>query len=264
MNTTTVESGNRFLLANYDVPPANDGPLAPPPAASFLDVYGRVRFSQGGERLYTDLPLATGTQLSATFPYVSSAATFPIASDVPHVHFVDGGYYDNDGTGSAIEFLRSALDGLPAGNAPVRIVLVEIRNSPETPPPSDGKPWNLANQIIAPLEAFYGAGHASVTARNRNDLILLEGAYKGRLDMLAHIVIADQCAVQDVRTDPLNWSLTPAQQEEVVTSANQSDNLAKYARIRAYFAPPGQHPAAGPAQDQSGAQAAPVPCGVAE
>ena len=264
MNTTTVESGNRFLLANYDVPPANDGPLAPPPAASFLDVYGRVRFSQGGESLYTDLPLATGTQLSATFPYVSSAATFPIASDVPHVHFVDGGYYDNDGTGSAIEFLRSALDGLPAGTAPVRIVLVEIRNSPETPPPSDGKPWNLANQIIAPLEAFYGAGHASVTARNRNDLILLEGAYKGRLDMLAHIVIADQCAVQDVRTDPLNWSLTPAQQEEVVTSANQSDNLAKYARIRAYFAPPGQHPAAGPAQGQSAAQAAPVPCGVAE
>ena len=267
MNTTTVEGGDRYLLANYQIPYHDDGPLVPPPAESFLEMYGAVRFPQGGASLYTDLPLATGAQLSATFPYVSSAATFPAASNALHIHFVDGGYYDNDGTGSAIEFLRSALNGLPAGHPPVRIVLVEIRNSPtspEMPPASSSRPWNLANQLVAPLEAFYGAGHESVTARNRNDLILLEGAYKDRLDMLAHIVIADKCAVQDVSTDPLNWSLTPAQQQEVVDSANQPDILAEYARVKAYFASPGQLPAANAPASQSVAQAAPQPCTVVD
>ncbi|HUA98348.1 MAG TPA: hypothetical protein VMA34_08485, partial [Terracidiphilus sp.] len=204
------------------------------------EMYGAVQFPQSGQSLYTDLPLATGAQLSATFPYVSSAATFPAAS-APHFHFVDGGYYDNDGTGSAIEFLRSALDGLPAGSPPVHIVLVEIRNSPETPPPAGaGPPWNLLGQVAAPLEAFYGAGHESVTARNRNALVLLKQAYQGRLDMLAHIVIADSCAVASVHTDPLNWSLTPAQQQEVVNSADLEMNVERYEKVLSYFVPRGQ------------------------
>lgn len=240
MNTTVVEGGDRYLLANYWVPTPKDGPLVPPPADSFLEMYGAVQFPQSGQSLYTDLPLATGAQLSATFPYVSSAATFPAAS-APHFHFVDGGYYDNDGTGSAIEFLRSALDGLPAGSPPVHIVLVEIRNSPETPPPAGaGPPWNLLGQVAAPLEAFYGAGHESVTARNRNALVLLKQAYQGRLDMLAHIVIADSCAVASVHTDPLNWSLTPAQQQEVVNSADLEMNVERYEKVLSYFVPRGQ------------------------
>lgn len=77
MNTTTVEGGYRVLLANYWVPGTKQNPLIPPPADSFLEMYGGVRFGQGAESRYTDLPLATGAQLSATFPYVSSAATFP-------------------------------------------------------------------------------------------------------------------------------------------------------------------------------------------
>ncbi|MGH9604234.1 MAG: hypothetical protein ACRD3N_00905 [Terracidiphilus sp.] len=260
MNTTTVEGGDRFLLANYAVPPYHDGPLVPPPAESFLQIYGGFRFPSGGQSLYTDLPLATGAQLSATFPYVSSAATFPNAAGARHMHFVDGGYYDNDGTGSAIEFLRSALDGLPADSKPVRIVLVEIRNSPAagSAPGSSSSPWNLVDQLVAPLEAFYGAGHESVTARNRNDLVLLEGAYKGRLKMLAHIVIADECSVQNVHTDPLNWSLTPKQQEEVVNSADLPDNVKKYARVGSFFKTGGQLPSGIAAGAQVAEQSTPA------
>lgn len=185
---------------------------------------------------------------------------------MPHFHFVDGGYYDNDGTGSAIEFLRSALDGLPAGSPPVHIVLVEIRNSPAASfaPPSSNEPWNLLDQLLAPVEAFDGAGHERVTARNRKDLILLKAAYKGKLDLLAHIVIADDCTVQSVHTDPLNRSLTPLQQEEVVNSAELPMNMEKYAKVRSYFVPAGQLTAASSPGTQPAAQTHTHSCTPAE
>jgi hypothetical protein len=251
MNTTTVEGGERFLLANYQIPPHEPNPLIPQPAKSFLQTYGSVEFPSNGQSLYTDLPLATGAQLSATFPYVSSAARFPSEGKVTVTHFVDGGYYDNDGTASAIEFLRMALNdpklklkapaAVPQGSmgapsAKLKILLIEIRNSgdPSASPAEQNAPWDLVDQAMAPLNAFWNAGHQSVTGRNRNDLELLTVAYQDRLD-LKHIVIDDQhnspqniCPGNDDKTDPLNWSLTPAQQCEVDQSANQPSNRQIY------------------------------------
>jgi hypothetical protein len=291
MNTTTVEDGNRLLLANYRIPQIEVNPLVPRPAESFLDVYGGQHPGPQhpgtqGEQLFSDLPLATAAQLSATFPYVSSAATFPALNKEQTVHFVDGGYYDNDGTASAIEFLRFALDGskllsagkaaaggkgtggmkpsaggnTPASKPPLRVLLVEIRNSPDTatgPGPQALKPdpngncnaWGLSDQLMAPLKAFYGGGHDSVTGRNRNDLLLLERAYKDRL-FLQHFIIVDNASEVDevscspknpdkdaskkAVTDPLNWSLTPKQQNEVVDSAKKYAGT--YTQIRTCFA----------------------------
>ncbi len=243
MNTTTVEGGDRFLLANYQLPyytAPNYNPLIPQPAESFLEVYSAAQFEQNDRARFPDLPLATGAQLSATFPYVSSAATFPAVHSMQGVHFVDGGYYDNDGTASAIEFLRAALEGLPKGAPQVQIVLVEIRNSPDSPARTNCcaawssnpsvEPWNLAAQLLAPLQAFYSAGHDSVTDRNRNALNLFTQAYSNKVSVL-HVVIDDEDSVNDVRTDPLNWSLTPAQQTEVMRSATSATNKNKYCQV---------------------------------
>jgi hypothetical protein len=263
MNTTTVEGGERFLLANYQISPHQPNPLIPQPAESFLQTFGSVQFLQDGKSRYTDLPLATGAQLSATFPYVSSAAGFPYVSGMKSSHFVDGGYYDNDGTASAIEFLTTALDGLSPqhAKAKVKVLLIEIRNSPAdvrvdessdawTPNQNNAvKPWNLLDQVAAPLQAFYSAGHESVTARNRVDLQLMIGAYQDKMD-LEHIVITDEhhggknkCTGSDDTSDPLNWSLTPAQQCEVDKSATQDANLKKYQAVLDWFLANISHPA---------------------
>jgi len=242
MNTTTVENGERFLLANYRIPAMIQEDYR---ARSFLATY-----SNADNR--ADLPLATAAQMSATFPVVSSAGRVPWALDPSPaaVHFVDGGYYDNDGTASAIEFLKYALispaptkceSGIPAGKSmsaqnadksascPLRIVLIEIRNSgdvgpsaPEsTPDHSDGTHrWNLDDQALAPVEAFMNAGHESVTGRNRVTLALLEEALAGKVQ-IRHIVISDDYAKDRTQTDPLSWSLTPEQQGEVWGSANK-------------------------------------------
>jgi hypothetical protein len=270
MNTTSVEDGQRFLLANYDVPELklDYGPNYR--ARSFLGTFGSA------DSHWADLPLVTAAQMSATFPYVSSAARVPmdVDNDVSSVHFVDGGYYDNDGTASAIEFMRYALaspslpslpsgekQGLSAirakvagGRHPVRVLWIEIRNSgdaqcspapqkggqpvcvtiddpgtgPETPGDHSGgdtpEPWNALSQISGPLLAFWQAGHGSVTARNRIDLGLLEHQLSGLLEV-HRVIFADARTVTVTGTDPLNWSLTPAQRREVIESADPDSTL---------------------------------------
>ena len=151
MNTTSYEDGLRFLLANYRIPDpdtSQDWPDTRPnyKARSFLATYSTGKRKAGA--FTPDLPLATAAQLSAAFPYISSAARVPMSIDnqVNAAHFVDGGYYDNDGTGSVLEFLRYALARTPsvgkdvceawskeeetkASSRKLRILLIEIRNS---------------------------------------------------------------------------------------------------------------------------------------
>jgi hypothetical protein len=226
MNTTTVEDGERFLLANYRIPDGAVYSEGTYKSRSFLASFP-------GKDGKTDLPLATAAQLSATFPYVSSAARVPLSVDSANnsVHFVDGGYYDNDGTASVIEFLRYALASDQV-NAPVKILLIEIRNSGDVRPSSPENkpdqteskyPWNFDDQSTAPLLAFWQAGHESVTIRNRVALELLEQVFGHKLK-LARVVFADSNSKEAVGTDPLNWSLTPRQRKEVRESAGNLED----------------------------------------
>ncbi|WP_213804370.1 hypothetical protein [Granulicella sp. dw_53] len=118
LNTTAVETGGRFLLSNYQIPknfiPGND--LLP--AESFLHAYGEPCESDH-HRPYADLPIATAARLSATFPLVSSASRVPALYADHAYHFVDGGYYDNDGTASVIEFVNAALASAKAPQTPI-------------------------------------------------------------------------------------------------------------------------------------------------
>lgn len=223
MNTTTAEMGDRFLLANYRLPHYQVGLIEGAPAESFLDIFN------GDEK--PDLPLATAAQMSATFPMVSSSARFPMkyTKAADSAHFVDGGYYDNDGTSSAIEFLRYSLDK-PADPSSVsgqaatdeeqvevvqqrlapggklKILLIEIRNSADTDAPDQqaipfalhptgnmtpAKPSGVLGQLAFPLEGLWSAGHDSVTGRNRNGLDLLVQGHTQNLQ-LHQIIFDDQ------------------------------------------------------------------------
>jgi hypothetical protein len=195
--------------------------------------------------------------MSATFPYVSSQARVPRALDnAPNsVHFADGGYYDNDGTATAIEFFRYAFtprdanDKAPAGK--VRVLLIEIRNSDEIAGSSgDATPdhtfdakanpeplWNFFNQAVGPLEGFWNAGHESDTARDQAGLELLEHAYSAQLEVHA-IVFGDTCATTRAKTDPLNWSLTPVQQNEVMLTSSGDAMKKRYAKAKEWFEKP--------------------------
>jgi hypothetical protein len=133
MNTTVAEDGDRFLLANYkvdklpaDINQVGGTPITTVPAASFLDVYNQNAGGDVPQDQQANILLATAARLSATFPYVSSAGR--IASNALTTlrcargasHFVDGGYFDNDGTATAIEFLQHAFSASTQANTSPR------------------------------------------------------------------------------------------------------------------------------------------------
>ena len=123
LNTTVAETGGRFLLSNYMVPAVTPPPINTEflPAESFLQAYAQdpcCANGPHGEKLFADLPLSTAARLSATFPVVSSATRIPRQYAKAASHFLDGGYFDNDGTASAIEFLYSVMEKRVAGPTP--------------------------------------------------------------------------------------------------------------------------------------------------
>jgi hypothetical protein len=266
MNATSYEDGLRFLLANYRIPDPDTGqdwPDARPnyKARSFLATYSTGTGKAG--TFTPDLPLATAAQLSAAFPYISSAARVPLSVEerVNAPHFVDGGYYDNDGTASVLEFLRYALARPPrigkdvcqvwtkeeeakAGSRKLRILLIEIRNSGDDNGgefdqwpnhTSATAPANLLTQLFIPPLGLWQAGHESVTGRNRVFLAELERALADRLE-IHRVVFADTHAIPDVHTDPLSWSLTPSQRREVQHSATSAPEVKRqYREALAWF-----------------------------
>ena len=180
---------------------------------------------------------------------------------------MDGGYYDNDGTSSVIEFLRYALEGpldpnersddanypktvasklTKISHGKLRVILIEIRNSqdndlpqrtvttPRVTEPSftaDPKtdPPGLLEQLGFPLEGFWNAGHGSVTGRDRNGLDLLIKAQWPDL-ALRHIIVdnvTDPTSQFGIKSadNPLSWSLTPHEREQIRESADPGNGL---------------------------------------
>jgi hypothetical protein len=186
------------------------------PADSFLQVYTKAN-AQGQ---YPDLPLATAARLSATFPIVSSATRIPAEFADHAYHFVDGGYYDNDGTASAIEFIKSGLDNSTLGSGKdgrLKVVLFEIRDddgstvsdennlASQSQNTADKRGWTQINQLTAPLSGMWAAGHESISMRNRRELCILEQAYASRLD-IHHVVFTipndpDQLVAAELEPD---------------------------------------------------------------
>jgi hypothetical protein len=266
LNTTVAESGGRFLLSNYRVPSAIT--TIPPnteflPAESFLQAYAQdpcCANGPHGEKLYADLPLSTAARISATFPVVSSATRVPRQYARAASHFLDGGYFDNDGTGSAIEFLYSVMDKrvadqrqAEAGHQPVpttkplKVLLVEIRDGDDLDPhfePDDlqhqsgGNPppaaWWTLDQLLGPLEGLWNAGHVSVTRRNRRELCVLETAYEDKL-IIHHVIFAIPQQLDDKQKPkpaPLSWKLTASQLAYISSVAHGDQSAATDQAVR--------------------------------
>jgi hypothetical protein len=239
LNTTAAETGGRFLLANYVNGSGSASDYGVPPAESFLAAYGRGE--TGNQN--ADIELVTAARLSASFPYVSSAARIGDPFKYGADHFVDGGYFDNDGTSSAIEFLEEAFSEDKA-NVKVPVLFIEIRDGSDLSNTSDesyanqnqahlskSRPqkvikWKMFNQITAPLGAFWQSGHVSVTRRNRRELELLMEHLKDKADF-THIVFDYQepspSEANEQASQPLSWHLTPNQKNNINASMKKLD-----------------------------------------
>jgi hypothetical protein len=257
-NTTAAETGGRFLLSNYYVPQDASCVTDFTPAESFLQVYGAdprgyapaassCHHGPLAPLAYADLQLATAARLSATFPLVSSGTRIPLGYSRRGDHFLDGGYFDNDGTSSAIEFLKSALEDRSKEPPPIpqRILWIEIRDDDGAGVGADvddlasqnegfGKDssrassWTPLGQLLGIAEGLWNAGHKSISRRNRRELCTFELAYHLRIPDLHHIVFTIYPSPDKV--SPLSWNLTKSQRDWIRTEAiNRSGWITKQA-----------------------------------
>jgi hypothetical protein len=193
-NATAAESGQRFLMSSTTLPPDPRLEHGYLPSIQFQDAF------QG-----LDLPVATAARLSASFAWVSPMSRASRGEPRFRVHVGDGGYYDNSGVVSAIEWLIAAGDAVKLH--PVYIVLVD-----STPGwPAAGETWTWQRQLVAPLETLQSVRTSSQQARAQFEL-----------QLGTDVLVSKGFNVKPVRfrypsdlLTPLSWHLTPEQQKKI-------------------------------------------------
>jgi hypothetical protein len=81
---------------------------------------------------------------------------------------------------------------------------------------SDQRGWTQLDQLSAPLNGMWAAGHESISMRNRRELCLLEKAFKDRLD-IHHVVFTIPNDKDEL--SPLSWNLTTYQRRAIAQRA---------------------------------------------
>lgn len=187
-NATLVESGERLSISPVRL---TDPDSAPRGARNFLDLYG------------ADLSLATAARLSATFPFVTPVARLPegFVADSLEFHVADGGYYDNFGVVSAIEYLETILPRYVEDGGKdvvfVKIALSEFR--PRTARKHRGWVYSAAGPLLTMMHVRTSAQ----VARNDLELRLFQKRWQER-GLTVHLV---EFLLRD-RDAPLSWHLT--------------------------------------------------------
>jgi hypothetical protein len=194
INATASESGQRFLMATTALPPDPRFEHGYLPAIQFEESFPGM-----------DMPIATAARLSASFAWVSPMARASAGDERVRMHVADGGYYDNSGVVSALEWLMAAGDALKGH--PVFVVLVD-----STPGwPAGGESWTWQRQLVAPMGTLQSVRTSSQQARAQFELQLATDDLSSRGIQVKQVRLRYP---SDLLT-PLSWHLTPDQQKNI-------------------------------------------------
>jgi hypothetical protein len=201
-NATVVETGERLVMSSLhlntlpdDCTPTSDGSVS---AECESGLAARTHFTLFGTH---DLPVVSAARLSATFPFVSPIARARADDTSTAYHVADGGYYDNFGVVTLIEWARKLVRITPR---PPRLLIVEIRQSDNkayrTAPPKDRAGWTFAT--LGPLSTMLNVRESSQAARNDLDIELLTEWATAREWTVENVVFT---LAQD---SPMSWHLS--------------------------------------------------------
>jgi hypothetical protein len=172
-----------------------------------------------------DIDLWTAARLSATFSYVSPAARAacfdsvrakrdPAKTDsTGRLHLIDGGYHDNYGVASALNWLTAALEGY--GNAlPVsRIALIEIRAKPDIPKSTPRTEWSSA--WLGPFWGLLSSWGYAQTSANDTSVNQLISRFKKRLSQSTEAIDFQSFVFVPDGSGPLSWHLSTEQKTKL-------------------------------------------------
>jgi Patatin-like phospholipase len=191
-NASVVESGERFLLGTTDL--------------AYREGLSSMRDPQFPQFADRDISLVTAARLSASFPYVSPAARPDL--DGTQIHVVDGGYTDNYGVATLLNWLDQALQS--AGTPVRRVLIIEIRAAlpASEPPPLYWRGWPY--QTYAPISAMLNVRDTGQLPRNNEEreLLIREAGSHGT-------TIRDAIFTYSPENAPLSWHLSPKDKQDL-------------------------------------------------
>jgi hypothetical protein len=210
-NATVVESGAAFRMASVDLG-TTSARLDPGSRPHELwDFYDDAR---------ADIEVATAARLSASFPWVSPMsrawADPAVAGDVDSsvvngdaaFRLADGGYFDNFGVFSAIEFLEDVGTDELKRLGIRRVLFVQIRATPEAS--AAPKKGGLHYSLVGPVMAMNNVRTSSQIARNDVEVELLRNLWAE--DSVAVVpAVFDLCGA-----GPLSWHLSEPEKDSIV------------------------------------------------
>ena len=213
-NATIAESGDRLLLSTTYLEYGKS------PATARWDFHEMYHD-------HCDVEVVTAARLSATFPFVTPASRAVMNSAwQPQPHVVDGGYYDNYGVSTLVEWLDLGLEDLQKNKklpSNFRVLVLEIHETADprdtTPPAGSTRGWFY--QIFAPLEAMFAVRTAGQRSHDQVELKLLQQKWAGKV---AIETVAFEFGGSQVKSDsvnpefenpPLTWHLTERQKQAI-------------------------------------------------
>jgi hypothetical protein len=212
-NATVVDTGERLLIGTSKL--------------GWHEHAGLRNF----EELYPnrDLQVVTAARLAASFTYVSPAARMKVAG--PTYHVVDGGYYDDYGMTTAIEWVHEALQG--TGGSFPHLMVIQIRSDSgdaKTEPDSWHGPFY---QLWAPVGALLHVRSTGQISHNDEEFARLQDYWQTQGVEIDNVIFRF-CGEHP----PLSWHLTGSERGAIDKAWN--DHLTKdrpeIAAIAAYLA----------------------------
>jgi hypothetical protein len=199
-NATIAEAGEPLLLSTVDHPRRQST------GRSFHSLYED-----------SDVKVATAVRLSSTFPYVTPAARayFKDKSDVsdPQYHMVDGGYYDNYGIATLVEWLDAALE--KCGRDVKEVMVIRIHGVPvegEQPPKGDRGFFYQLAVPVSTLNSVRGSGQLS---HSKVELDLLKRSWGDKGISIESATFEFPRSDDPNEEPPLSWHLTEKQKQAI-------------------------------------------------
>jgi hypothetical protein len=185
-NATLTESGDRLLFSTTYLPVGETD--ATPARWDFHQLY-----LNRGTKETLDVAVVTAARMSATFPYVAPAAR-PTAEgpEIPQLHVVDGGYFDNYGMATLLEWLDNGLTKLKRQQdrgkndrfSKLKVMIVEIHETPDPHrlvPPRVRQKRSWFFQTYAPLLTMFAVRTAGQRSHNQVELTLMEQKWGAKI-----------------------------------------------------------------------------------
>jgi hypothetical protein len=160
-----------------------------------------------------DIPVATAVRLSATFPYVTPAARayFSDKSELtePQYHMVDGGYYDNYGIATLVEWLDAALE--KCGRDIKEVMVIRIHGVPVEGEKAPDGSRGFLYQLTVPISTLNSVRGAGQLSHSKVELDLLKRSWSDKGISIESATFEFPRSDDPDDEPPLSWHLTEKQ-----------------------------------------------------